>query len=68
MKVRPWMGCTLPGAHDFVDVGPVDLERLDAQSLRALAAYIGIVPVTVDKKSLTAEVLRKELTEHAMSA
>jgi hypothetical protein len=68
MKARPWPGCVLPGASDFIDVGWVDLKALDAQGLLSLARYIGIVPMTVDHSPLTAEVLRKEIVEHAMSA
>lgn len=68
MKVRPWPGCVLPGAADFTDVGWVDLKALDAHGLRALARHIGIVPVSVDQTPLSAEVLRKEIEEHAMSA
>jgi hypothetical protein len=68
MKVRPWPGCDLPGAADFIDVGWVDLKTLDAQGLLSLARYIGIVPMTVDQSSLTTEVLRKAIEEHAMSA
>lgn len=68
MKARPWPGCTLPGAEDFIDVGWVDLNALDAQGLLALARYIGIVPMTVDRRPLTTEVLKKAIAEHAMSA
>ncbi len=68
MRLRPWAGCSLPGADDVIDLGNVDLKALDAHGLHALASYIGIVPMSVDKKPLSAEVLRKEIEEHAMSA
>lgn len=49
-------------------MGAVDLGKLDAYGLLALARYIGIAPVPVDGSPWTAEVLRKAIEEHAMSA
>lgn len=68
MTSRPWPGCSLPGASDFTNLGWVDLDALNAQTLLSLARHIGIVPMTVDRSPLTAEVLRKAIAEHAMSA
>jgi hypothetical protein len=68
MKLRPWAGCSLPGADDFIELGRVDLDTLDVYGLLALARYIGIVPIGHDKKGHTTEVLRKAIEEHAMSA
>jgi hypothetical protein len=62
------VGCSLPGVGDFLELGDVDLSKLDAYGLLALARYIGIAPIPVDGKPWSAEVLRKAIEEHAMSA
>lgn len=51
-----------------MDVGAVDLDKLDALGLLALGRYIGVVPMTPNKKSLTEEVLKQTLQEFMHSA
>lgn len=55
-------------ADDFVEVGEIDLSRLDAHGLLALSRHLGIVPVPVENKTLSEEVLRHTLVEHMKSA
>jgi hypothetical protein len=51
-----------------MDLGAVDLSKLDANGLLLLAQYIGIVPIGFAGQPITEAVLRKQLEEHAMSA
>ena len=55
-------------ASDFIDLGEVDLDRLDVHGLLALARTIGIVPIAVGGESPTTEVLKRKLKQYAMSA
>lgn len=61
MRLSPWVGCALPGAEDFIDIGNTDVERLELHDLYALAKTLGVLPLTPDGQLPSEEVIRKEI-------